>query len=41
MSRRTADANKAIRLAWEKERELVQQGKGTRDWTEKQQQESF
>ncbi len=39
MSRRTADANKAIRLAWEKERELVQQGKGTRDWTEKQQQE--
>lgn len=39
MSRRTADANKAIRLAWERERELVRQGKGTRDWTKEQQQD--
>lgn len=37
MSRRTAEANKAIRLAWERERALVQIGKGTRDWTEEQQ----
>lgn len=37
MSRRTAEANKAIRLKWERERELVQEGKGTRDWTEEQQ----
>lgn len=37
MSRRTAAADKAIRLAWEQERKLVAQGKGTRDWTEEQQ----
>lgn len=37
MSRRTADANKAIRQAWEREQNLVQEGKGTRDWTEEQQ----
>ena len=37
MSRRTAEANKAIRLAWERERELIRQGKGTRDWTRQQQ----
>ena len=37
MSRRTAEANKAIRLAWEREQELVREGKGTRDWTEEQQ----
>lgn len=37
MSRRTADANKAIREAWEKERDLVREGKGTRDWTPDQQ----
>ena len=37
MSKRTAEANKAIRLAWQRERELVQLGKGTRDWTEEQQ----
>lgn len=37
MSRRTAEANKAIRLAWQRESELVQEGKGTRDWTEEQQ----
>lgn len=39
MSRRTAEANKAIRLAWEREHYLVQQGKGTRDWTKEQQQD--
>lgn len=38
MSRRTADASKAIRLAWEKEQQRVLVGEGTRDWTEKQQQ---
>lgn len=37
MPRRTAEANKAIRLAWEKEQALVREGKGTRDWTEEQQ----
>ena len=37
MPRRTAEACKAIRLAWQRELELVQEGKGTRDWTEKQQ----
>ena len=39
MPRRTAEANKAIRLAWEREQELVQQGQGTRNWTEEQQQD--
>ena len=28
---------KAVRLAWEREQQLVQEGKGTRDWTEEQQ----
>lgn len=37
MSRRTVEANKAIRLAWEREQELVREGRGTRDWTEEQQ----
>ncbi len=37
MSRRTAEASKAIRLAWEREQELVREGKGTRDWTEEEQ----
>lgn len=37
MSRRTAEADKAIRLAWQREHELIKQGKGTRDWTEEQQ----
>ena len=37
MSRRTAEADKAIRKAWERERDLVQIGKGTRDWTKAQQ----
>lgn len=31
------ERNKAIREAWEREKELVSQGKGTRDWTEEQQ----
>lgn len=37
MSSRTAEAHKAIRLAWQREYGLVQEGKGTRDWTEEQQ----
>ena len=37
MSRRTAEADKAIRAAWERERELVSKGQGTRDWTPEQQ----
>ena len=39
MSRRTAEANKAIKKAWERERDLVQNGKGTRDWTREQQED--
>lgn len=39
MSRRTAESNKAILAAWNKEQELVQDGKGTREWTPKQQQD--
>ena len=27
------ERNKAIRKAWEREQELVKEGKGTRDWT--------
>lgn len=37
MPSRTAEANKAIRLAWQREYDLVKEGKGTRDWTEEQQ----
>lgn len=37
MSRRTAEANKAIVAAWEREQQLVNEGKGTRDWTTEQQ----
>lgn len=37
MSRRTAESNKAILAAWNKEQELVQEGKGTREWTPEQQ----
>ena len=37
MSRRTAESQKAIREAWEKEQELVKEGKGTRNWTPEQQ----
>lgn len=39
MSRRTAESNKAILAAWNKEQELVQEGKGTREWTPQQQQD--
>jgi len=39
MSRRTAESNKAILAAWNKEQELVKEGKGTREWTPKQQQD--
>lgn len=39
MSRRTAESNKAILAAWDKEQELVQEGKGTREWTPQQQQD--
>lgn len=39
MSNRTADSNRAIRQAWEREQELVAQGQGTRDWTPEQQQD--
>lgn len=33
------ERNKAIRKAWEKEQQLVQEGKGTRDWRKEQQQD--
>ena len=31
------ERNRAIRKAWEREQQLVQEGKGTRDWTKEQQ----
>ena len=31
MSRRTADSNKAISVAWENEQQRVSEGKGTRE----------
>ena len=37
MSKRTSEALKAIRQAWEKEQALVLEGKGTRDWSPEQQ----
>ena len=37
MSNRTAEASKAIREAWERERTFVSTGFGTRDWTREQQ----
>ena len=37
MSNRTAEASKAIQNAWQKEKELVLRGQGTRDWTPEQQ----
>ena len=37
MSRRTSESNKAITTAWENEQKLVNEGKGTRDWTPEQQ----
>lgn len=39
MSRRTAEAHKAIEAAWYNEQQLVREGKGTRDWTPEQQQD--
>ena len=39
MSRRTSEANKAIAAAWENEKQRVSEGKGTRDWTQEQQQD--
>lgn len=39
MSRRTSEASKAIRQAWIREQQLVQEGRGTRDWTPEQQQD--
>ena len=37
MSRRTSEANKAVASAWLNEKQLVLEGKGTRDWTPEQQ----
>ncbi len=37
MSRRTAEASKAVALAWANEQQRVKEGKGTRDWTPDQQ----
>ncbi|MEE8837123.1 MAG: hypothetical protein SOH80_09180 [Eubacteriales bacterium] len=39
MSRRTSEAAKAVRLAWENEQKRVLEGKGTRDWTAQQQED--
>ncbi len=39
MSRRTSEASKVIAAAWNNEKQLVFEGKGTRDWTPEQQQE--
>lgn len=39
MSRRTSESSKAIFAAWNMEQELVQEGKGTREWTPQQQQD--
>lgn len=39
MSRRTSEANKAIATAWNNEKQLVCEGKGTRNWTQEQQQD--
>ncbi len=41
MSARTIEADRAIREAWKKERELVLQGKGTRQWTPEQQEDIY
>lgn len=35
----TAERNRAVRNAWKRERQLVLEGKGTRDWTPEQQHE--
>ena len=39
MSSRTAGRSRAIRKAWENEKRLVLEGKGTRDWTPEQQEQ--
>lgn len=39
MSSRTYERSKAVKMAWEREQELVREGKGTRDWTPEQQQD--
>ncbi|WP_346683687.1 teneurin-3 [Anaerostipes butyraticus] len=39
MSNRTAQANKAVNQAWLNEQKLVSEGKGTRDWNPKHQNE--
>lgn len=39
MSNRTSESNKAIAAAWENEKQLVLNGKGTRDWTPEQQED--
>lgn len=39
MSNRTAAASRAIRQVWENERLLVLEGRGSRDWTDEQQQQ--
>ena len=39
MSVRSAERSKAVRLAWEREQELVSKGECTRDWTREQQQD--
>ena len=38
MSNRTSKANRAIRGAWENEKKLILEGKGSRNWTREQQQ---
>ncbi len=38
MSNRTSKANRAIREAWENEKKLILEGKGSRNWTREQQQ---
>lgn len=37
MSRRTSESNKTIAQAWEREKQRVSEGNGTRDWTPDQQ----
>ena len=39
MARDIAKANRAIAEAWKKERELVEKGMGTRDWTREEQED--
>ena len=37
MSNRTYEATKAVREAWAREKDLILEGRGTRDWTPEQQ----